>query len=126
MKNPAGLNQVIQLLAADPGPASVLVAINDEIADGRDVSWLWDARVELLASTAHRYGAGGVRAADMALRFKYAGVEAWAESGRRASLDRLVEQAEPGESVYLIPTYTAMLEFLDLLRPEVARREAWS
>ena len=126
VKNPAGFNQVIRLLAEDHSPATVLVAINDELADGRDVSWLWDARVEELASTRHRYGAGGVRSADMALRFKYAGVEAWIESDFRRALDRAVDEAAEGETVYVVPTYTAMLRFLELLRPGVARSEAWS
>ncbi len=126
VKNPAGCNQAIRLLADDLEPAPVLVAINDEHADGRDVSWLWDARVEDLAATPHRFGAGGVRAADMALRFKYAGIDAWAEPDFRAALDRVVDDAAPGGRVYVVPTYTAMLRFLDLLRPGVSRSEAWS
>ena len=59
VKNPAGLNQAIGLLRAEPVPCPVLVAINDNLADGRDVSWLWDASVETLADTPHRFGAGG-------------------------------------------------------------------
>ena len=126
VKNPAGFNQAIRLLADDPVRGSVLVAINDEHADGRDVSWLWDARVEELAATRHRFGAGGVRAADMALRFKYAGVEAWSEPDFARALARAVEDASEGETVYVVPTYTAMLRFLELLLPGVKRSEAWS
>lgn len=126
VKNPSGLNQAIRLLAEDSRPASVLVAINDEHADGRDVSWLWDARVDDLASSPHRFGAGGVRAADMALRFKYAGIEAWSEPDFRAALDRAVDDAGEGSVVYLVPTYTAMLRFLELLLPGVSRSDAWS
>jgi len=126
VKNPAGCNQAIRLLAEEQVAVPVLVAINDEHADGRDVSWLWDARIEDLAATPHRYGAGGLRAADMALRFKYAGIEAWAEPDFRAALDRVVEDAPPGGRVYVVPTYTAMLRLLGLLRPGVSRSEAWS
>jgi UDP-N-acetylmuramyl tripeptide synthase len=126
VKNPAGCNQAIRLLADEREAVPVLMAINDEHADGRDVSWLWDARVEDLAATPHRYGAGGVRASDMALRFKYAGVDAWAESDFRAALDRVVADAPPGGRVYVVPTYTAMLRLLVLLRPGVRRSEAWS
>ena len=93
------------------------MAINDVDADGRDVSWLWDARVEDLAATRHRFGTAGMRASDMALRFKYAGVEAWSETDFAAALDRFVDEAAEGETVYLVPTYTAMLRFLDLLLP---------
>jgi UDP-N-acetylmuramyl tripeptide synthase len=125
VKNPAGLNQVIRLLGdAPPGP--VLVAINDLDADGRDVSWLWDARVEELAATGHRFSAGGLRAHDMALRFKYAGIEAPAEPDIGAALDRLVDATGPAETAYVVPTYTAMLEFVDRLHPDAHRREVWT
>ncbi|HEX9978168.1 MAG TPA: MurT ligase domain-containing protein [Acidimicrobiia bacterium] len=126
VKNPAGFNQTIRLLGDVETGASVLVAINDEHADGRDVSWLWDARVEDLAATRHRFGAGGVRSADMALRFKYAGVEAWNEPDFARALNRAVEEAAEGETVYVVPTYTAMLRFLELLLPGVKRSDAWS
>jgi UDP-N-acetylmuramyl tripeptide synthase len=126
VKNPAGFNQAIRLLAALPPGAPVLVAINDLDADGRDVSWLWDARVEDLAGSGHRFGTGGIRAYDMALRLKYAGLEAWSETGFPAALDRFVGGIPEGGTGYLVPTYTAMLRFLDLLRPGTAKREAWS
>ena len=126
VKNPAGFNQMIRVLSEAVMPATVVVAINDEHADGRDVSWLWDARVEELASTPHRCGAGGVRCADMALRFKYAGMEAWSEPDFQRALDRAVDDTAPGGMIYIVPTYTAMLRFLELLRPGVTRAEAWS
>jgi UDP-N-acetylmuramyl tripeptide synthase len=126
VKNPSSFNQAIRLIVAEEHPASVLVSINDEHADGRDVSWLWDARIEELAETPHRYGASGVRAADMALRFKYAGVEAWSDAEFRRALDRAVDTAPDGGMVYIVPTYTAMLRLLALLRPGVRRSEAWS
>lgn len=126
VKNPAGLNQAIRLLCHAPDAAPVLLAINDHHADGRDVSWLWDAALEELAATPHRFGAGGVRAADMALRLKYAGVEAWAEPDDAAALARVVADAPEGGVVYLVPTYTAMLSYLALLRPGVSPEEAWS
>ena len=125
VKNPAGLNQAIRVLCGEPGPIAVLIAINDNHADGRDVSWLWDARLEDLSATPHRYGAGGVRATDMALRLKYAGVSAWTEPDDRKALARVVDDAAEGATVYVIPTYTAMLSFLELLLPGVPREEAW-
>ena len=125
VKNPAGLNQVIRLLRDAP-PSPVLVAINDLDADGRDVSWLWDARVEELAGTGHRFAAAGLRAHDMALRFKYAGIEAPAEPDIGTALDRLIAGTGPGETAYVVPTYTAMLEFVDRLHPDAHRREVWT
>ena len=126
VKNPAGFNQAIRLLGALPPGAPVLVAINDLDADGRDVSWLWDARVEDLAGSGHHFGTAGIRAYDMALRLKYAGLEAWSETDFAAALGRFVAGVPEGETGYLVPTYTAMLRFLDLLRPGASKREAWS
>jgi len=126
VKNPAGFNQAIRLLSALPPGAPVLVAINDLDADGRDVSWLWDARVEDLAGSGHRFGTAGLRAYDMALRLKYAGLEAWSETDFGAALDRFVDGIPEGGTGYLVPTYTAMLRFLDLLLPGTSKREAWA
>lgn len=127
VKNPAGFNQAIRLLEDVPAGAPVMISINDNIADGRDVSWLWDARVEDLSSTGHRFATSGIRSLDMAVRLKYAGIEAeWSESDPAAALRRLVEGAAIGETAYLIPTYTAMLDLLRLLQPGTHRREAWS
>jgi UDP-N-acetylmuramyl tripeptide synthase len=127
IKNPAGFNQAIKLLdGVEPG-AVVLVGINDNIADGRDVSWLWDVRVEDLAGSGHRCATTGTRAFDMALRFKYAGMEArWAEPDLGEALDRFVGEVPEGETGYLVPTYTAMLDLLDRLLPGTHRREAWT
>lgn len=126
VKNPAGLNQAIRLLCDEPTPSAVLIAINDNHADGRDVSWLWDASVEALAATPHRFGAGGIRSTDMALRFKYAGIDSWSEREDRRSLERLVADAAPGDTVYVIPTYTALLSFLEMLLPGRSPEEVWS
>jgi len=126
VKNPAGFNQAVRLLQDAPEPSRVLIAINDNHADGRDVSWLWDVRFEDLATTSHTFATSGIRAADMALRLKYAGIEAWSESDLERALRRLVADAEPGELVHVVPTYTAMLSLLDLLLPGTRRSEAWS
>ncbi len=126
VKNPAGFNQALRLLVDAPAPAQVLMAINDNHADGRDVSWLWDVRFEELEDRGHTVGTSGIRAADMALRLKYAGVEAWSDSDLTAALRRAVAAAGEGELVYVVPTYTAMLSLLDLLLPGTARSVAWT
>jgi UDP-N-acetylmuramyl tripeptide synthase len=71
-KNPAGVNQVLRTILADPEPLRLLFLLNDGIADGRDVSWIWDVDFELLRGRTEVTIAGGQRAADMALRLKYA------------------------------------------------------
>ena len=85
-KNPTGLNQVVRLLAAEAdraGPLSLLIALNDLDADGRDVSWIWDADLEELTppGKVRTVVVSGRRAADLALRLKYAGIAAPATTG---------------------------------------------
>jgi UDP-N-acetylmuramyl tripeptide synthase len=126
VKNPAGFNQALRLLADAPTPARVLIAINDNHADGRDVSWLWDVRFEDLQQTEHKIGTSGIRAADMALRLKYAGIESWSEPRLGDALAKVISMSTEGETIYVVPTYTAMLSLLDLLLPGTTRSAAWT
>ena len=74
VKNPAGANEILRTLVLEPGELDLLAILNDRTADGRDVSWVWDADFEVLASRVRRVTCAGTRAAELALRFKYAGV----------------------------------------------------
>jgi UDP-N-acetylmuramyl tripeptide synthase len=121
IKNPAGANEVVRTLVAGGAPKLLLVALNDEIADGRDVSWIWDVDFEPLLTGLERLVATGERAAELALRFKYAGlddsrIEVVPELA--PALDRALELTPPGAELAALPTYTAMLA----LREIVARR----
>ncbi len=113
-KNPAGLNQALHTIALAEGPKDLLFALNDDIADGADVSWIWDVDYEMLVGRARHVTASGRRADDMALRLKYAGiddivVERDIEAGLRRALAR-------GDGpLYVVPTYTAMLVARELL-----------
>jgi lipid II isoglutaminyl synthase (glutamine-hydrolysing) len=125
VKNPAGANEVLRTLVLEPGEHDVLAVLNDNVADGRDVSWVWDADFEVLAPRVRRVTCSGTRAAEMALRLKYAGVPAdriavAPELDR--GLDRALDAAADGR-VYALPTYTAMLALRDVL---VARGVAGS
>ncbi|HTR88672.1 MAG TPA: MurT ligase domain-containing protein [Solirubrobacteraceae bacterium] len=119
VKNPVGANEVLRTLALEPGSHDVLAILNDNIADGRDVSWVWDADFELLAGRVRRATCAGTRAAEMALRLKYAGVEPrrivvqpdLATALARASGDA----GTSGRPLYALPTYTAMLSLRELL-----------
>ncbi|MDX6718613.1 MAG: hypothetical protein QOJ63_867 [Solirubrobacteraceae bacterium] len=116
VKNPAGANEVLRTLALDAGEHDVLAVLNDRTADGHDVSWVWDADFELLADRVRRVTCSGTRAAELALRLKYAGVpEARLRvvPGLEAGLDAALGDGE-GRLVAL-PTYTAMLELRELL-----------
>jgi lipid II isoglutaminyl synthase (glutamine-hydrolysing) len=126
IKNPAGANEVLRTLTLEEGRHDLWLALNDRIADGRDVSWIWDADFEILAGRVRRAVCTGTRAEEMALRLKYAGLDASIETDRDLprSLDRAVRGAA-GERLYALPTYTALLE----LRDELSRRglaKRWS
>ena len=121
IKNPAGANEVVRTLVAGGTPRLLLVALNDELADGRDVSWIWDVDFEPLLGPLERLIATGERAAELALRFKYAGLPDDAIEvvpSLETALDRGLELTPPGEELIALPTYTAMLALRDL----VARR----
>jgi len=122
-KNPAGANQVLLLLEQAAGEGIAVVALlNDRFADGQDVSWTWDVDYELLAARVGKCWAGGDRAEDLALRLDYAGWPAPLAVERDAGrlLDAVLAATGPGERVFVIPTYTALLD----LRAELQRRGA--
>jgi lipid II isoglutaminyl synthase (glutamine-hydrolysing) len=128
IKNPAGANEVLRTLQLEAGGGGIdlWVALNDRIADGRDVSWVWDADFELLAGKVRRVTCAGTRAAEMALRLKYAGwptgsIEVVPEI--EASLDQAVAAA--GGRVFALPTYTALLELRKLLAARGLAKEFW-
>jgi lipid II isoglutaminyl synthase (glutamine-hydrolysing) len=116
IKNPAGANEVLRTLTLEEGDLDLWIALNDNTADGHDISWIWDADFEVLAGRARRVTCSGTRAEEMALRLKYAGIDAELDVERdlAGSLDRALATAA-GEQVYALPTYTALLELRDLL-----------
>jgi UDP-N-acetylmuramyl tripeptide synthase len=126
VKNPAGANEVLRTLALEPGEHDLLGVLNDNIADGRDVSWIWDADYELLAGRVRSVTCAGTRAPELALRLKYAGIDPprirvvddLGQALTAAAADRPADGAKP---LYVLPTYTAMLALRALL---VQRGEA--
>jgi len=128
VKNPAGANEVVRTLVAGGAPRHAVIALNDGIADGRDVSWIWDVDFEPLLERLERVVATGDRAAELALRFKYAGVEENAievipDLGR--ALDRGLELTPPGGELFAVPTYTAMLELRHIVTERGFARPYW-
>jgi lipid II isoglutaminyl synthase (glutamine-hydrolysing) len=132
IKNPAGANEVLRTLSLEAGDGDagegidIWIALNDRIADGRDVSWIWDADFELLAGAVRRVVCAGTRAPEMALRLKYAG---WpgeriqVADGIGPSLDAAVRAAP--ERLFALPTYTALLELRTLLSDRGLAAEYW-
>jgi len=129
VKNPAGANEVLRTLALEPGRHDLLGILNDQIADGRDVSWIWDADFELLAGRVEQVVCSGSRAADLAARLKYAGIETDRIQIREELSDALadaVAAGEPDRPLYALPTYTAMLALRELLVARGEAPSAWS
>ncbi len=116
-KNPAGLNEVLRTITADGGEKDVALFLNDGIADGRDVSWIWDVDFDLLAGKVRSLTVSGNRAWDMALRLKYAGLGSLLEVEEDAATALRQALRATGEdgNLYVIPTYTAMLQVRKLL-----------
>jgi UDP-N-acetylmuramyl tripeptide synthase len=130
VKNPAGANEVLRTLALQPGEHDLLGVLNDRIADGRDVSWIWDADFELLAGRVRRATCSGSRAPELALRLKYAGIDP-ARIHVQADLPSALREAaadrsEPQTPLYALPTYTAMLALRELLVARGEASSAWS
>ncbi|HZT91163.1 MAG TPA: MurT ligase domain-containing protein [Gaiellaceae bacterium] len=112
IKNPAGANEAVRTLDDGGAPPILVVALNDAIADGRDVSWIWDVDFEPLLPHLTTMVASGTRAPELALRFAYAGfprdrIEVVPDLA--AALDRGLALIPPGGELTVLPTYTAML-----------------
>lgn len=127
VKNPAGCNQVLTYLAELDTPIALVVCLNDLFADGTDTSWIWDVNFELLATLdcLESVYISGIRADEMALRLKYAGVpleKMTVEKQYSKLLDRLSEQSS---DVYIVPTYTAMLELRDIICKQYGLDNFW-
>ncbi len=123
IKNPTGATQVIETFIVRAKAPKVLIAINDNYADGRDVSWLWDVPFERLAGSKAELIASGLRADDMKLRLHYGGLDSHLEPELADALDRLVTELAAGETGYILPTYTAMLALRKLIGKETALSE---
>jgi lipid II isoglutaminyl synthase (glutamine-hydrolysing) len=128
VKNPAGANEAVRTLVAGGAPPVAVLALNDEIADGRDVSWIWDVDWEPLLAGLEQVVVTGERAAEMALRCKYGGfpvdaIEVVPELG--AALDRGLELSPPGGELVVLPTYTAMLALRRIVADRGHVRPYW-
>lgn len=118
VKNPTGCTEVLRTLLQEEVARTWVIIINDQFADGTDVSWLWDAEFEWLAGRVERVVCSGLRALDMAVRCKYAGIaeeRIEIEPDVATALARGAALTPPGEVCYVLPTYTAMLQAREAL-----------
>jgi lipid II isoglutaminyl synthase (glutamine-hydrolysing) len=128
IKNPAGANEAVRTLVDGGPPRVAVVALNDAIADGRDVSWIWDVDFEPLLAGLEQVVASGSRAAELALRFAYGGldesrIEVVPELAQ--AVDRGLELTPAGGELVLLPTYTAMLALQALVAERGLAKRYW-
>ena len=128
IKNPAGANEAVRTLEEGGVPQTLLIALNDRIADGRDVSWIWDVDFEPLLSQVETIVVSGERAAELALRFTYAGFSTTRLEvipDLREALDRGLDLTPAGGELGILPTYTAMLELRAIAASRGLVRPFW-
>jgi UDP-N-acetylmuramyl tripeptide synthase len=118
IKNPAGANEVLRTLETGGIPPVLVIALNDAIADGQDVSWIWDVDFEPLLLRAGRVVATGGRAAELGLRLLYGGLEEErleVVPSLEVALDHGLELTDSRDELVVLPTYTAMLALRGIL-----------
>lgn len=130
VKNPTGFNQVLRtLFHVKDRPVRLVIAINDLAADGRDISWLWDVDFEILGEESRRIQriiCSGLRAEDMAVRLKYAGIpvdKLQIEHSLEKALDHVQEGRKGDEAVYILPTYTVLFPMREILEQRQVKNE---
>lgn len=131
VKNPAGLNQVINFLSYDDSTKILVMILNDNFADGTDISWIWDSNFEKLHSFSDRFSRiylSGTRAEELLVRFKYAGFEPdliTVQKNYRILIEDIVLSNTEETPVFVLPTYSAMFDFRGVLAQKYNLKEFW-
>ena len=110
IKNPAGASEVLKTVDLN---SNILIAINDDYADGRDISWLWDSDFEQLKNAQKLVVTSGKRAYDMAARLKYAGIpqeKITVVPDVKKAVKFVANSAQKDEKITILPSYTALLK----------------
>ncbi|HHW32353.1 MAG TPA: DUF1727 domain-containing protein [Clostridiaceae bacterium] len=129
VKNPVGFNQVINFLISEENDKDIMILINDGLADGTDISWLWDVDFEKFKSTEDRINnifVSGTRGRDMAVRLKYAGFSTHkihVVDDYDYLIDKCINNLDTDRDLYILPNYTAMLEIRKLLAQKFKLKE---
>jgi UDP-N-acetylmuramyl tripeptide synthase len=125
-KNPAGLNETVRTLAAGSQPLHLLWLLNDDVQDGRDVSWIYDADVEALAGRVSTLVASGSRADDLALRLHLGGLDAQrVQPSVALALEDALDRTPEGARLDIVATYTAMIEVREALAARSGAGHYW-
>ena len=126
VKNPAGFNEVLQFLIQQRPTGNIVFGLNDNYADGKDISWIYDVEFERLtqaASGAKHFYFTGKRAYDMQLRLKYADFDTTKFSVEKDYKTLITQLQQSGQETFLVLSYTCMLEFRDKLAEFVPLRK---
>ena len=110
IKNPTGASEVLKTVDLT---SNIVIALNDDYADGRDMSWLWDTDFELLKNVQNPIITTGIRAKDMAVRLKYAGITSdriIIQQDLRKAVELAASSNNPEQNVTILPSYTALLK----------------
>ncbi|RJO60213.1 DUF1727 domain-containing protein [candidate division WS5 bacterium] len=128
VKNPTGFNQVLEAITQNKQSKTALLALNDNFADGTDISWIWDSEFELFKTGFRKIIASGIRSEDLRLRLKYADITSriiLEEKNLEKALDKAISETNTNETLYILPTYTAMLGIRKVLVQKGALRDYW-
>ena len=127
VKNPTGFNVTLETLKDKKHlDKPLLLILNDQIADGTDVSWIWDVNFKLLSKRKNPVIVSGLRANDLKLRLKYAGIHS-SKIIKEANLKKALKllKNQPGNTAYILPTYTAMLRLRKTLTSQKLIHSTW-
>ncbi|WP_236895387.1 Mur ligase family protein [Clostridium beijerinckii] len=127
VKNPAGYNQALDTLALNTSEFSAVFMLNDNYADGRDVSWIWDVDFEKISSLQiEDIFVSGIRMYDMAVRLKVAGLNVdkfILKEDYEELTDKIKESAS--KKIYILATYTAMINYRKYLHSKGYIKKLW-
>lgn len=127
VKNPTGFNEVLRMVG-DLRSSPLLLALNDHLADGRDVSWIWDVDLERFKGHRGPFIVSGTRAWDLANRLKYAGISPGRISVQpnfRAAVSEAIKKTPAKGTLYLLPTYTALFETRKIFEKMGSAKKFW-
>ena len=128
VKNPTGFNEVIRLLKTDGQKKKMIITLNDNIPDGRDISWIWDVDFEKLVCLVDFVWVAGKRAEELALRFKYAGLnmdKILVEKDYDKLLEMTQSKLNEKETLYILPTYSSMLNLRGIIAEKGYLKKSW-
>ncbi|MDO8507249.1 MAG: Mur ligase family protein [bacterium] len=129
VKNPTGFNQVLEAITQNRKNKTALIALNDNFADGTDISWIWDVEFELFKAGFRKIIVSGIRSEDLRLRLKYANITSRiieTEKDLKKALDTAVSETDVSETLYILPTYTAMLDIRNNLVQKGILKDYWT